>query len=383
MRDCHREIAEWFRPLGAEIKIDAVGNLRARYAGADAMATRLLIGSHLDTVPDAGAFDGVLGVVLGLALLELLQGERLPFGIEVIGFSEEEGVRFGIPFIGSGALVGTIDEEMLEKQDRRGVSVRAAIEDFGLNPSEIPDARLADDILGYIEFHIEQGPVLEELGLPLAAVETIAGQTRLEVIFVGRANHAGTTPMRLRRDAMAGAAEWITAVEREGNRVSGLVATVGAIYAKPGVANVIPGEAHLTLDLRHSVNEVRLTAVDKLIRSGEEIAAHRGLSLRHSILMNQPAVPMNSQFVEYVGEAIQRAGCKPYRMASGAGHDAMVLAEKIPTAMMFLRTPGGISHHPEETVNIEDVEKALEAGMNLLKLIASSPALKQQRVQRA
>lgn len=383
MRDCHREIAGWIRPLGADVKIDAVGNLRARYAGADPMAPRLLIGSHLDTVPDAGAFDGVLGVVLGLALLELLQGERLYFGIEVIGFSEEEGVRFGTPFIGSGALVGTIDEEMLEKQDRRGVSVRAAIEDFGLNPSEIPDARLTDDILGYIEFHIEQGPVLEELGLPLAAVETIAGQTRLEVTFVGRANHAGTTPMRLRRDAIAGAAEWITAVEREGNRVSGLVATVGAIHAKPGAANVIPGEAHLTLDLRHAVNEVRLAAVDKLIRSGEEIAAHRGLSLRHNILMNQPSVPMNSQFVGYVGEAIQRAGCKPYRMASGAGHDAMVLAEKIPTAMMFLRTPGGISHHPEETVNIEDVEKALEAGMNLLKLIASSPALKQQRVQRA
>lgn len=381
MRDCHQEIAEWLEPLGIESKIDPAGNLRAFYPGMEPGAPRLLIGSHLDTVPDAGAFDGTLGVVLGVALLESLEGERLPFGIEVLGFSEEEGVRFGTPFIGSRALVGRVDDELLRHQDAQGISVRAAIEDFGLKPAEIPKARLKGDVLGYLEFHIEQGPVLEELGLPLGAVEAVAGQSKLELVFTGRANHAGTTPMHLRRDSAAGAAEWILAVERQGKSVPALVATVGRVEASPGVANVIAAETQLTLDVRHRADDVRKRAVDSLIHAAEEIAERRGLTFTHQTLLSQPSVPMDSGLVEQIEEAIRKANCKPHRMVSGAGHDAMILAEKVPSAMIFLRTPGGISHNPEETVAIEDVAKALESGSHLLQLLASSSA--QRRVKRA
>jgi allantoate deiminase len=378
MRDCHQEIAKWLEPLGVEIRVDAAGNFRAFYAAAEPNAPRLLIGSHLDTVPDAGAFDGILGVLLGVALLESLKGERLPFGIEVLGFSEEEGVRFGTPFIGSRALVGGLDEDILRREDARGVNVRAAIENFGLKPSEIPDARLKGDILGYIEFHIEQGPVLEHMGLPLGLVEAVAGQSKMEFTFTGRAGHAGTTPMHLRRDAIAGAAEWITVVEREARRVPGLLATVGVLEGKTGAANVIAGKAGLTLDVRHRADDVGAGAVETLIRMAEEIAARRGLSVQYGTPVNLESVAMDSFLVVQIEEAMRRAGCTPHRMVSGAGHDAMILAEKVPAAMIFLRTPGGISHNPEETVEVEDVEKALETGVHLLELLACSPALQKK-----
>jgi allantoate deiminase len=383
MRDCHREIAAWLEPLGAEVRIDAAGNLRALYSGAESSAPRLLLGSHLDTVPNAGAFDGVLGVVLAVSVLEALRGQRLPFGIEVIGFSEEEGVRFGTPFIGSRALVGRLDDELLKCKDAHGVSVREAIEDFGLEPEQIAQASLIkDDTLGYVEFHIEQGPVLEQAGRPLGAVESIAGQSRVHCAFTGRANHAGTTPMDLRYDAIAAAAEWIGEVEREGQRTRGLTATVGSIEAKPGATNVIAGEARLTLDVRHSSDDVRTSAVQNLVGKAESIAKRRGLSVRHSTQLNQPAVALDPLLVQQAEEAIRRAGCDPYRMVSGAGHDAMILAEWVPSALIFLRTPGGISHNPAETVELEDVAKALDAGSHLLDLLASSPALK-RRTHRA
>jgi allantoate deiminase len=382
MHDCHQEIAEWLEPLGVDVKIDAAGNLRALYPGAEAGAPRLLLGSHLDTVPDAGAFDGALGVVLGVALLESLEGRRLPFGIEIVGFSEEEGVRFGTPFIGSRALVGRVDEELLRREDARGISVRAAIEDFGLKPAGLSGARLRGEILGYLEFHIEQGPVLDELGLPLGAVEAVAGQSKMEFTFFGRANHAGTTPMHLRRDSLAGAAEWIGHVEREANLVPGLVATVGTVEPKPGVTNVIARETRLTLDVRHRADEVRMLAVDRLIRAAEELAQRRELTLTQRTLLSQPSVPMDQVLVEQIEEAITQAGSKPHRMVSGAGHDAMILAEKVPAAMVFLRTPGGISHSPEETVEMDDVAKALETGSRLLELLAGLPA-RHGRVKRA
>ena len=373
MHDCHREIAAWMTALGVEVRIDAVGNLRGFYAGAESKAPRLLLGSHLDTVPNAGAFDGVLGVVLAVALLEALHGRQLPYGIEVVGFSEEEGVRFGTPFIGSRALTGRLDKKLLSRKDPRGISVRTAIEEFGLNPQEIPLAALADGILGYVEFHIEQGPVLEALKLPLGVVDAIAGQSRLEFTFVGRANHAGTTPMHLRYDAIAGAAEWITAVEREANKVPGLVATVGAIEAQPGATNVIAGEARLTLDVRHGLDQVRTRAVENLIREGEEIAKRRGLSIRQNIVLSQSAVAMDPFLIHEIERAIREAGCEPHHVVSGAGHDAMILAEKVPAAMIFLRTPGGISHDPAESVAIEDVAKAIECGLHLLDQLSSSP----------
>jgi allantoate deiminase len=382
MHDCHREIAVWMAAIGAEVRIDAAGNLRGFYAGAESKAPRLLMGSHLDTVPNAGAYDGVLGVVLAVALLEALEGRRLPFGIEVVGFSEEEGVRFGVPFVGSRALTGRLDRELLERKDSRGISIRSAIEEFGLNPQEIPRVALGNDNFGYVEFHIEQGPVLEARKRPLGVVDAIAGQSRLEFTFVGRANHAGTTPMHLRYDAIAGAAEWTTAVEREANKISGLVATVGKIEAKPGATNVIAGEARLTLDVRHGLDQVRTRAVENLIREAEEIARRRGLSVSQNIMLNQQAVSMDPFLIHEIEQAIRKTGCEPHRMVSGAGHDAMILAEKVPAAMIFLRTPGGISHHPAESVATEDVAKAIECGLHLLDQLASSPTL-QRRMCRA
>jgi allantoate deiminase len=381
IRECHEEIAKWLRPLGASATVDGAGNLRAIYPADEADAPLLLIGSHLDTVPDGGAFDGALGVVIAVALTEALHGERLPFAIEIVGFSEEEGVRFGAPFIGSRALIGTLDRALLETKDPRGISVRAAIEEFGLNPREIPSARLKGDILGYLEFHIEQGPVLEELGLPLASVEAIAGQSRLEFTFTGRANHAGTTPMHLRRDALAGAAEWIAAVEREGRAAPGLVATVGAIDATPGATNVIAGEARVSLDVRHRDDAVRSRAVASLIRAADEIASRRGLAASHKTHLSQSATPMDAFLIEQIEEAIRKTGSQVHRMTSGAGHDAMILAQEVPAAMIFLRTPGGISHSPQESVAPEDLAKAIEAGSQLLAQLAA--ATTQRRVKRA
>lgn len=382
MGECHREISRWMEAFGAQVRVDAAGNFRGFYPGEQSSSPRLILGSHLDTVPNAGAYDGALGVVLAIALLEALQGRKLPFAIEVVGFSEEEGVRFGAPFIGSRALVGRLDDELLNHQDEQGISVRRAIQEFGLNPEEIPRTCLDADTLGYIEFHIEQGPVLESLGHPLGVVEAIAGQSRVEFTFVGRANHAGTTPMHLRHDAMAGAAEWIVEVERAAKAVPEAVGTVGKIKAKPGATNVIAGEVQLTLDVRHRSDETRTEIVSELIRKAEKISELRGLTLRHTVLLCQQAVPMDGFLINEIDLAIRRAGCVPHRMVSGAGHDAMILAERVPVAMVFLRTPGGISHDPAESVIAEDVEKAIECGLHLLDQLAASPVF-QKRKDRA
>lgn len=382
MQDVHHEIAGWLRPLGITPSIDAAGNLRASYPADSANASRLLIGSHLDTVPNAGAFDGVLGVVLSIALLQALEGRRLPYAIDLAGFSEEEGVRFGRPFIGSRAVMGRVDEELLDAVDANGVSVRSAIKAFGLDPSEIPQARIESDTFAYLEFHIEQGPVLEHLNLPLAAVEAIAGQTRMDFTFLGRANHAGTTPMNLRFDAIAAAAEWIGAVESKAKSTAGLVATVGSVHARPGATNVIAAEAQLTLDVRHSSDEVRIRAVGEMTRVAEEIAKRRGLSVCHATRLNQSAVAMNPFLIDQIEAAIGKTGLQVHRMPSGAGHDAMILAEKVPAAMIFLRTLGGISHDPAESVNVEDVAKAVECGLHLLDQL-SAPNPLSSRTSRA
>jgi len=372
MRECHGEIAGWVAPLGVTSRVDAVGNLRMVYPAAKPDAPRLMIGSHLDTVPNAGAYDGVLGVVLPIALLGALNGRKLPFAIEVVGFSDEEGVRFGTPFIGSRALVGSLNDDLLRRQDAQGVSIRKAIEDYGLNPAEIAQAAIEDNVLGYVEFHIEQGPVLENADRSLGVVEAIAGQSRMEFTFVGHANHAGTTPMNLRHDALAAAAEWIGAVEQRALSTSGLVATVGAIQAKPGATNVIAGETRLSLDVRHRHDETRNAAVDYLVRLAEDVATHRGLRVQCNVLMDQRAVPMDPFLVSQVEQAVSKAGCEPYLMVSGAGHDAMILAEKVPAAVIFLRTPGGVSHDPAEAVEVADVTKAIDCGLHLLDQLSSS-----------
>lgn len=382
MRDCHREISSWLEPLGVTVAIDAAGNLRGFYPGTDPQAARLLIGSHLDTVPNAGKYDGVLGVVLAISLLEALGERRLPFGIEIVGFSEEEGVRFGVPFIGSRALVGRLDEELLNCRDTHGISLRQAIQNFGLNDAMIPQALMKEEVFGYLEFHIEQGPELENLGQPLGIVEAIAGQSRLELTFSGRANHAGTTPMHLRRDALAAAAQWIVAVETKGRSVPSLVATVGFIDAQPGAANVIAAEAHVTLDVRHASDEIRERFVMNIVREADKIAKSRGISVMHDMRLDQRAVLMDLFLTNQIEKAVLKAGCEPHRMVSGAGHDAMILAERVPAAMIFLRTPEGISHHPAESVRAEDVAKAVECGLSLLTQLASSTVF-QTRISRA
>src|ERR1700736_1780154 len=380
-RECYRVVGEWLEAAGAEVTIDAAGNLRGLYSAEQTVAPRLLLGSHLDTVPDAGAYDGVLGVVLAVSLLETLEDRKLPFAIEAIGFSEEEGIRFGTPFIGSRAFAGKLDDELLNRKDTNGVSVRTAIDNFGLKPAEISKAAMNKDSLAYVEFHIEQGPVLESLGIPLGVVESIAGQTRGEFTFLGSANHAGTTPMNLRHDAMSAAAEWILEVERVAKREKGLVATVGRIAATPNAPNVVAGQVRLSLDVRHKSNDVRARAAEFLAVQAEEIAHRRGLKVERKVLLNQPAVSMDPFLMDQIEQAAGKAGCKKHRMVSGAGHDAMILADKIPTAMIFLRTPGGVSHHPSESVSVEDVAKAIECGMLLLTQLAGSVEFQKRMVR--
>lgn len=364
--DVHAFLGAWMHRLGMTSHVDAAGNLRGLHSSGLPHAPRLLIGSHIDTVPNAGAYDGVLGVVIALTLIENL-AETLPYDIEVVAFSEEEGVRFSVPFIGSRALIGDIDHDLLQKTDKYGTTLTATIEAFGLDAAKIPDAVLHPDTFAFVEFHIEQGPVLENLNLSLGVVEAIAGQSRYELTFHGKANHAGTSPMHLRHDALAGAAEWILAVEREAQNTPGLVATVGRIESLPGATNVIPGEVRVSLDIRHASDPIRLAALDRLLEEAAQIAASRSLTLDVLQQFHSSAIPMNSTLASVLEAGALATGYRPHRMASGAGHDVMVLARRLPAAMLFLRSPGGISHHPDESVLVEDVQAALEAGLYFLK----------------
>jgi allantoate deiminase len=367
MRDCMQVIGEWMQAAGMTVTTDAAGNLRGRYPGAVSPCPCLMIGSHLDTVPNGGAFDGMLGVMMGLALVEALKGEKLPFAIELVGLSEEEGVRFHLPFIGSRAMVGRADDALLTAKDDAGISVSQALKSFGLDPQKLKDCVVGHEVAGFLEFHIEQGILLESEDRQLGVVGAIAGQTRAEITFRGRANHAGTTPMRLRNDALAGAAEWIMAVERLGLETPGLVATVGRVDSHPGAGNVIAGEARATLDVRHAADPVRLQAVASLLAEAASIAERRGLSVDSKMQMDQAAVAMDAEMSRMAAEAMGEVGLSPHWMVSGAGHDAMIFQERVPTTMIFLRSPGGLSHHPDESVRAEDVEIALAAGLAFLQ----------------
>jgi allantoate deiminase len=378
MRECMHVVQGWMEADDMQVVTDAAGNLRGRYPGSS--NTSLLIGSHLDTVPNSGAFDGVLGVMMGLALIEALKREKLPFAIELVGFSEEEGVRYSLPFIGSRALVGRLDAELLATTDGDGISLSRALTSFGLDPSRLDQCVLGDDVAGYLEFHIEQGVLLESEDKSLAVVQAIAGQSRAEITFTGRARHAGTTPMRLRNDAVAGAAEWISEVERVALRTPGMVATVGDLRTHPGAGNVVAGQLRASLDVRHGEDTVRHQAVDHLLAEALSIATRRGLSTVSKMLMDQPAVNMDARLCTLAQDAIRGIGIEPVSMVSGAGHDAMILAERVPSTMIFLRSPGGISHHPDESVRAEDVENALAAGLAFLRNFDScyAPPVKEQ-----
>jgi allantoate deiminase len=368
--DVHALLRGWMERAGMTVRVDAVGNVRGFYDGVAPDAPRLLVGSHVDTVPNAGAFDGVLGVMLGIALVEELDGRRLPFAIEVIGFSEEEGVRFSKPFLGSLALMGALDGNILELRDIHGVSVGDAIRSFGLDPAALSEAQVSPLVFAYLEMHIEQGPVLESAGRSLGVVEALVGQSRLLASFTGKANHAGTTPMGLRHDALAAAAEWIVAVERIASEESGLVATVGSIHAMPGAGNVIAGDVAATLDIRHGDDAVRLVALERIFLEAQRVADKRGVEFAWRQTMDQPAVPMDKELMGMLERAVRCADVQPMRMMSGAGHDAMIVAARLPSCMLFVRSPGGLSHHPDESVLPEDVEAALTTGMEFLKLLS-------------
>jgi allantoate deiminase len=371
VHDVHALLRGRMESLGMTVHTDAAGNLRGVWQPADSRRKRLILGSHIDSVPNAGVFDGVLGVALALEWVELAHELKLPLPIEVIAFSEEEGVRFGVPFIGSRAVAGRFDPALMALKDAGGVTLEDAIRAFGLDPGRIVEAVLDPAVLGFIEMHIEQGPVLDAEGLSVAAVTAIVGQTRFNLEFSGHANHAGTTPMHLRHDALAGAAEWIAAVESLAQRTEGLVATVGKVDVKPNVANVIAGAARVSLDVRHAEDAPRKSAAETLLAQAESISARRGLSLQWTRQMDQPAVPMDERLMAILAAAIESAGLPVKRMTSGAGHDAMVMAALVPTAMLFLRSPGGISHHPDEVVLEEDVDAALRVGSKFLERLAA------------
>jgi allantoate deiminase len=374
MHEVHALLKGWMEATGMTVRVDAIGNLRGVWPGLTANCPRLLIGSHLDTVPNAGAFDGIFGVLLGLAVVEQLRGQHLPFAIEVIGFSEEEGVRFNKPFLGSLALIGKLDAETLARRDRNGITVSEAIRNFGLSPSDLPDALLPEEAFAYLEFHIEQGPILESEGISLGIVEALVGQTRMQLTFTGQANHAGTTPMHLRHDAMAAAADWIVAVEAYANAHAGLVATVGKVETLPGAGNVIAGRVTASLDVRHADDETHQATVSSLIDIANFAAAKRGVHVSAQIQLEKSAVPLSRPFSQLLQDAAKKAGFPSRRMTSGAGHDAMIIAEQLPSAMLFLRSPGGLSHHPEESVLPQDVEAALATAMEFLALLGDDRA---------
>ena len=370
MHDVHAHLRTRMESLGMDVEVDAVGNLRGLWQPRASHRDRLMIGSHLDTVPNAGAFDGILGVVLALEWVQLAQEMNFNAPIEVIGFSEEEGVRFGVPFLGSRAAARSFDPNLLHLSDHAGITLEEAIRDFGLDPSQIHRAAIDSDVRGFVEVHIEQGPVLDQAALSVAAVTAIVGQTRGTLAFKGHANHAGTTPMHLRKDALAAAAEWISAVEERGSHTPGLVATVGKIVAEPNATNVIPGKVEVTLDCRHSDDSIRASSVRQLLAHAQAIATRRKIDVHWHEQMNQPAVPMDETLTAIMAEAIQQAGLPKMKMTSGAGHDAMIMASRVPTTMLFVRSPGGISHDPAEAVELQDVDASLQVARIFLQRLA-------------
>jgi allantoate deiminase len=366
--------AGWMRAAGLHVRQDALGNLVARLDGPEPGAPTLLLGSHLDSVRDAGRYDGPLGVLVALAALERLrdQGARLPFAVELLAFADEEGVRYHTTYLGSSAFAGTLDQALLERTDDGGVRLADAVHAFGGDPGAIPAApRGGGDLLGYCEVHIEQGPVLEALGLPVGVVTAIAAQSRVAVRFAGVAGHAGTVPIELRRDALCAAAELVLAAEAEARATPGLVATVGQISAQPGASNVIPGLATLSLDVRHQDGAVCAAAGARLRARAEQIAAARRVELEWRVSQESPAVACAPELAGRLAQAVQDAGYALHRLPSGAGHDGAELSAITPFAMLFVRCKGGVSHNPAESVELADVAVAIGVLGRFLELTAA------------
>src|SRR3984957_11436181 len=371
----HRTAADliltWMRSAGMHAHLDAIGNVCGRYEGERPVLPCLMLGSHYDTVRDAGRWDGPLGLITAISCVADLhkRGRRLPFAIEVVGFADEEGVRFASTLLGSRAVAGTFDASVLNARDNTGLAMRDALVQFGLDPEHIgAAARIRRELHGYIELHIEQGPVLETEQLPVGVVTAISGATRLAASLTGMAGHAGTVPMRLRRDALAGAAECIAAVEELCRRDdSGLVGTVGYINAMPGATNVIPGQASFTLDLRAPTDAHRKLAVADIVRQIEAIAKRRSLALQIDVTHENRTVPCASWLKAQVAEAIAIEGYRVFELPSGAGHDGMAMIDIADVGMVFVRCCGGISHHPDEHVDKVDADAGARVLLRLIE----------------
>lgn len=363
--EANQRAARWMTQAGMTVWQDSVGNICGRYEGEQEGAPAILLGSHLDTVRNAGRYDGMLGVLTAIEVVHGLhqQGRRLKQAIEIVGFCDEEGTRFGITLLGSRGITGTWPESWLAQTDADGVSVAQAMVLAGLDPARIHlAARRPEEIAAYLELHIEQGPCLEQEGLALGVVEAINGARRLNCRFTGEAGHAGTVPMSHRKDALAAAAEWMVRVEtltREqgGNRV----ATVGTLRCAPGAVNVIPGDVTLTLDIRGPHDQPLDGLLDTLLKEAQAIASRRQLRFSAEEFYRIAATACDSGLQQVLSEAVQAVQGRSLTLPSGAGHDAIAMAERWPSAMLFVRCKGGISHHPAESVTADDVALAIAA----------------------
>ncbi len=364
MRQAYEAVAPWMQAAGMVVQYDAIGNLIGRYEGEGTATKTLLLGSHLDSVRDAGRYDGILGVMTALTCVERLHERalRLPYAIEVLAFADEEGLRYDSAYIGSRAMTGTFDTDILHNIDADGIPMDEAIRAFGGNPDpqllRTPRWR-GEDLLGYCEVHIEQGPILEARNLPVGVVSAIAGQDRITLSFVGEAGHAGTVPMALRRDALCAAAEFILAVETLARNQPGLVATVGRVNAQLGASNVIPGQVALSLDVRHQDDAVRKQAREQLYARARDICAQRSIALDWRFLQESLTVPCSPALTQRMEQTVEEMGYPVFVLPSGAGHDAAVISRLTDIAMLFVRCRGGISHNPAESVQQEDVAVAL------------------------
>ena len=364
MRRANDMFATWLSAAGMSVHNDAVGNVIGRYEGQQPGAKTLLLGSHLDTVQNAGRYDGILGVMVALICVERLhaRGERLPFAIEVLAFADEEGLRYHSAYIGSSAMTGTFDPAILRLTDSNGVTMADAIQAYGGNPD--PKLLCAprwqpSELLGYCEVHIEQGPVLEARNLPVAVVAGIAGQDRIKLSFTGELGHAGTVPMSLRKDALCGAAEFVLAVEALARKQEGLVATVGQIDVQRAASNVIPGHVVLSLDIRHQDDAIREQARQALYEQARQIEGQRQLVLDWQLTQENRTIACSPRMIHLLEQAIEETGNPVLTLASGAGHDGVVMSKLTDVAMLFVRCAGGISHNPAEAVLEDDVAVAI------------------------
>ena len=371
----HRAAADlllsWMQEAGMVSHLDAIGNVCGRYEGDRPGLPCLMLGSHYDTVRDAGKWDGPLGLITAISCVGAMhkRGQRWPFAIEVTGFADEEGVRFASTLLGSRAIAGTFDESVLGVRDSAGTSMRDALSRFGLDPDHIgAAARARSELLAYLELHIEQGPVLESQGLPVGVVTAISGATRLAASLTGMAGHAGTVPMLLRRDALAGAAECVVAIETFCRTdEDGLVGTVGYIHAMPGATNVIPGQVSFTIDIRSASDAHRKLAVADIVRQIETIAKRRKLVLQIDVTHENRTVPCAPWLKRQVADAIAGEGHRVFELPSGAGHDGMAMIDIADVAMLFVRCRGGISHHPDEHVDVADADAGAKVLLRLIE----------------